>query len=473
MLRRSMPFEPTTSQSTAIQALATFLASNDARPTMLIRGFAGTGKTSLMRAFCDVASQLRFPLELMAPTGRAAKVLSETTGRPARTIHKCIYRQQSSDFNSPFSLGFNRGRSTIYIVDEASMISDSYGGDTEFGSGRLLTDLVSFVFAQEGCRLLLIGDPAQLPPVGLNEAPALDVERLRNFNLDVTEAWLTDIVRQEISSEILTNASRLRQLIENQPDFCGYPLLTSPAGGDVERITGTELIETLITCYDRYGSENTLVVTRSNKRANRFNHGIRGSVMFKEEELTRGDLLIVSKNNYLWLSKNRSENDHDAKAGKDFIANGDIAEVVRINSYQTLHGHRFANASLRFIEHDDIDIDVVLMLDALNSDSPHLSRDDEHAFLTSVAQDYIDIVDRRRFYEALRNDQYFNALQVRFAYAITCHKAQGGQWDAVFIDLGYIAEEMLTTEFLKWLYTAFTRARKKLYLVNFSKEFFE
>lgn len=459
----ALPFEPTNSQRIASECLARFICSTDAQPTLLINGFAGTGKTSLMRAFCDVAEQFRFPLCLMAPTGRAAKVLASLTGRKARTIHRTIYRQHTvGEFSSPFALGFSTMHHTIFIVDEASMISDQLATETEFGSGRLLTDLIAFAFQQRGCRLLLVGDPAQLPPVGLSDAPALDIAVLRSFALDVEQCWLTDIVRQEAQSEILVNANMLRSIVENQPNFNGYPLLSAAKNTDVERISGADLIETLISCNDKYGTENTIVITRSNKRACRFNQGIRATVLMREELITRGDLLMIAKNNYLWLND---------KSG-DFIANGDICEVVSIGRYHELHGQRFADVSLRFKEHDNIDIDAKIILNTLTSDYAKLTQDEERQIYDSVSLDYADIPDRRRRYDAMRKDVYLNALQPKYAYAITCHKAQGGQWDAVFVDIGFVTPDMLTAEYFKWLYTAFTRTRRKLYLVNFPKEFF-
>jgi exodeoxyribonuclease-5 len=455
---------PTHSQQLAFNAMAEFLLSAQLRPTLLVNGYAGTGKTTIMRALCDVATDLGFRLVLMAPTGRAAKVLSNVTGRTALTIHKTIYRQETAaDLNSQFKIGYNASRSTIFIVDEASMISNAYTGETEFGSGRLLTDLISYVFSQDNCRLLLVGDPAQLPPVGLNIAPALDINYLQGCGLDVAQVWLTDVVRQETESAILKNAVELRRIIENEPDFMGFPHLFAEYGTEVERLGGDELIETLITCNDRYGTENTLVVTRSNKRATRFNLGIRAQVMFVEEEITRGDLLMVCKNNYKWLGKD----------SKDFIANGDICEVVRINGYKTLYDKRFADVSLRFLEHNDVDVDAMLLLDGLSSDAGRMSRDEEMQFFQTVAEDYAELNNRARIMAAMREDPYYNALQVKFAYAVTCHKAQGGQWNAVFVDIGYVADEMRNTEFLKWLYTAITRATDKLYLVNFPDEFFE
>lgn len=463
MLESELEFSPTPSQSEAMDAMAHLLCSTEGMPALLICGYAGTGKTAIMKAFCNVADSLRFPLALMAPTGRAAKVLSAATGRTARTIHKTIYRQESiADLDSGFGLGFNSQRGCIFVVDEASMISNTQGGETEFGSGRLLTDLIAFVYSRPGCRLLMIGDPAQLPPVGFNTAPALDVSTLESFGLDLQTVWLTHVMRQSQDSAILTNAHHLRQLLEQQPDFSGLPRLWARPGTDVERLSGAELIETLITCQDRYGTADTLVITRSNKRACRFNLGIRNQVMFKEEELTRGDLLMIAKNNYLWLGQDT----------KDFIANGDIAEVVRISGYQTMHGLRYANVSIRLLDHDDVDIDAKLMLDGLTSEAARLPRETELALYDSVLTDYADLGDNYKVAMGLRSDPYLNALQAKFAYALTCHKAQGGQWSAVFVDMGFVPDELRNTELLKWLYTAFTRATRKLYLVNFPDECF-
>lgn len=459
----AMPFEPTPSQNDAMEMLSELLVTADLRPTGVINGYAGTGKTSLLKAFCDVAQELGFNLVLMAPTGRAAKVMSNMTGRPAHTVHRTIYRQETAgDFNSGFELNFNRNRGTIFIVDEASMISDSESGDFGFGSGRLLTDIVSFVFSREGCRLLLVGDPAQLPPVGLNEAPALDEEVLMSMGLDVNMVWLRDVVRQAEESAILENANRLRTIIEDEPDFYGMPKLSVPKHSDVERVSGEDLIETLTKAVDDYGTDNVLVITRSNQRAQRFNMGIRNQVLYREEELCRGDMLIVSKNNYKWLGDKN----------KDFIANGDIVEVRRIKRMTEMYSLRFAEVTLRFKEHNDIEVDATILMDCLTADAANLTREQENILYEVIAADYGDMGSKAKLYNAMKNDPWYNALRVKYAYAVTCHKAQGGQWDVVFLDLGYVTEDMLDTEFLKWLYTAFTRATKKLYLVNFADSFF-
>ena len=459
-----MPFEPTPSQTQAIEMMSRLLCCSELHPTAVVNGFAGTGKTTLMKAFCDAATNLQFNLVLMAPTGRAAKVLSNITDRPAHTIHKTIYRQETAgEFNSAFELNYNRNKGTIFIVDEASMIADSETGDFGFGSGRLLTDLISYVFSREGCRLLIVGDPAQLPPVGSSSTPALDTDTLLAFGLDVESVWLTDVVRQEQESLILHNANQLRNIIENDPDYIGIPHLIAQNNLDVERVSGEELIEKLTWATDNYGTDNVLVITRSNQRAKQFNLGIRNMVLYRENELERGDMLIVSKNNYKWLPDKN----------KDFIANGDIAEVRRIKCEKELFGMRFAEVTLRFREHNDIEVDTTIMMDFLTADAGSLSPQQEQTLYDTIAADYGDLGSQRKLYEAMKTDPWYNALRVKYAYAITCHKAQGGQWDVVFIDLGYITEEMMNCEFLKWLYTAFTRATTKVFLINFSDKFFD
>ncbi|MDO4461702.1 MAG: AAA family ATPase [Bacteroidia bacterium] len=476
-LEARMTFEPTTSQREALFHIADFLLSTEANNALVINGYAGTGKTSILKALCDIAAEGGYKLVLMAPTGRAAKVLSNATGRPAMTIHRTIYRQESNAFDAHFGLGFNAFQHTLFIVDEASMIGDNYSGETEFGSGRLLTDLVGYVFSHEASRLLLVGDPAQLPPIGADRSPALDEDVLRNLGLNVDSVWLTDVVRQEQDSLILNNALRIREIIESgDPILPQYPRLAEDKKLDVERVSGAELIETLASAYDYYGTENVLVVTRSNKRAARFNQGIRGQVLMSDEEISRGDMLLVAKNNYMWLSRMAAADSPNEplkyKKGDDFIANGDIAQVVRVRGYKEMYGLKFADVLLRFADHEGVDIDLRILMNCLTSELPKLTTDDERQLFSLVEEDYADIRDQRKRYNAIRNDEWFNALQVKFAYAVTCHKAQGGQWDCVFIDMGYVPEETVDKSFLQWLYTALTRATQKVYLVNFPDEMF-
>jgi exodeoxyribonuclease-5 len=455
---------PTPSQADVIAKMGELVVSDSLRPVLIIDGYAGSGKTALMKAFCQVASELDMPVELMAPTGRAAKVLAGFTGRPAYTIHKRIYRQDVVlDFNSGFSLNFNRSLGAVFIVDEASMISNSPASESSFGTGRLLEDMLDFVFSRPNCKLILMGDSAQLPPVGSDLGPALNKQFLEGQGLDVRSCVLTDVVRQQLDSGILKNSLVLRQLIFGNDNSNSYPLLSVTGCADVERIGGAELIETLAGCYDRFGVDNTIVITRSNKRANQYNQGIRGSVLYKEEAIVRGDLLMVMKNNYFWLK--------DEKGG--FIANGDIAEIIRINGYSEMYGHRFADVSVEFPDMDHREVDLKIMIDTISSDAPKLSNHEEEQFYNTVMEDYQDIASVRKKLDAMRSNEYYNALQVKFAYALTCHKAQGGQWDAVFVDLGYITEEVMDVNFYKWLYTAVTRATRKLYLVNFKDDFFE
>lgn len=463
-IKEKFGFVPTDSQLKAMNDLGIFLSHPDGGNIFVLNGFAGTGKTTLMNAFCAAALELEFPLMLMAPTGRAAKVLSSATGMAAYTVHKCIYRQEhASEGNGAFQLNYNKQKDTVFVVDEASMISNSSSGENQFGTGRLLEDLLDFVFSRPHCRLLLLGDTAQLPPVGLEVGPALNPTFFFSLGYEVNHCTLHHVVRHDSQGAILLNSTQVREAIVSGEPVCGYPKLWAQNGSEVERLDGAELIETLISSYDRFGLEQVLVVTRSNKRANQFNQGIRNAVLFKEEELTRGDLLMVVKNNYFWMK---------ASAEMDFIANGDIAEVVRINGYSEMYGCRFADVSLTFLEHNYLEVDAKIMLDVLRSDSPKLTQSEEEAFFLKVMEDYAEVPSARKRLEALRTNPYYNALQVKFAYAVTCHKAQGGQWDAVFVDVGYMPEEQMDTGFYKWLYTALTRAVRKVFLVNFKDDFF-
>ena len=456
---------PTQSQEVAIQRFAEFIVDNQEQSVFLLKGYAGTGKTSLVSAFVEALSELKFKKVLMAPTGRAAKVFSAYAKQPAHTVHKIIYRQKSAnDGFGVFNVSKNLKPETIFFVDEASMIAGYSGEYSSFGTGNLLEDLLTFVFEGRNCKLVLIGDSAQLPPVGNSESPALDKATLEYYSASVTECFLSEVVRQSEESGILMCSSDLRYDIESNDFFDDIPKLNIEDFKDVKRLTGEELIEAINEAYDTVGMDETLIVNRSNKRTNLYNKGIRSSVLYKEEELTVGDIILVVKNNYHWLKDNKEI---------DFIANGDIAEIVRIRGYEELYGRRFVNCVIRLVDYKELEVDVKLMLDALSLDTPGLSQKEQETFFYEVMEDYADLTPRRKQYEAVKNNDYYNALQVKFAYAMTCHKAQGGQWKTVFVDPGYVPEENINRDYYRWLYTAFTRCTEKLYLVNFKDEYFE
>ena len=457
----------TPSQTVLADGLAGFLTNESSKNVLIIKGFAGTGKTTIMKAFVDLLKEYTIPVRLMAPTGRAAKVLSSYVGHPAFTIHRVIYRQKKAgSIDSKFELNFNKLKNGIFIVDEASMISGTSYENTLFGSGNLLEDMLQYVFGTgSGSKLIIIGDTAQLPPVGFEDSPALSTSEYEIMGFNTEEYILTDVVRQEAESGILYNATLLREKLDDENMF-SFPTPEIHLNGfnDIKRITGGELIEELSINYDKYSIEDTIVICRSNKRANLYNKGIRGSILFREEQITRGDLLMIVKNNYYWLKDNKDI---------EFIANGDIAEVIHISGYEELYGKHFANVSLRLVDYDETEIDVKILLDTLESESAGMTRADQEEFYNTVMEDYQDLPTAKKKYEAMRENPYFNALQVKFAYALTAHKAQGGQWKAVFIDQGYIPEEQMDRSYIRWLYTSFTRATEKLYLVNFKDEFFK
>lgn len=460
LLQENLEFQPTPGQVDMIQELGAFLASEDHREIMVVKGYAGTGKTTLVKSLVHTLQALKQRSVLLAPTGRAAKVLSSYSGHPAWTIHKKIYRQKSGkDGLGEFVLDRNLHKNTCFVVDEASMIGDR-SPEAFFGSGDLLRDLMDYVEGGSSCRLVLVGDTAQLPPVGLDISPALDRKRLEGFGYRIREIELTDVVRQTQDSGILYNATLIRNLItagiEDYPafQFEGYP--------DVRLISGSELLEAIASSYDRYGTSETIVVTRSNKRANKFNAGIRSQILWREEQICPGDLLMVVKNNYFWK---------DAENRLDFIANGDIIKIERVISTEEVHGHRFANVQVSLPDEPLVEMEVKLLLDVIEMDAPSLDYEQQRMLYLSVAEDYPEAINRKQVSDKLLLDPYYNALQVKFAYAVTCHKSQGGQWKSVFLDQGYFTGEMLTLEYLRWLYTAFTRASEKLYLVNLAKAF--
>ncbi len=465
LLSQNLPFTPTTSQLELIDVMSDYIFSNEPDEIMLIRGYAGTGKTSMLYSLTQALSALKIRTVLMAPTGRAAKVLAGYTKMPAFTIHKKIYRQKSSsDGFGLFVLDKNLFKNTYFIVDEASMISNESSENSVFGSGRVLDDLLEYVYSGENCRLVLVGDTAQLPPVGLDISPALDVDALEYYGFSVKMVELTEVVRQSEGSGILSNATGLRKKIGSQNLVSGFFQILLESFDDVEKISGGDLIESITSSHDKYGIFETTVVTRSNKRANLYNKGIRGSILYRENEIERGDLLMVVKNNYYWA---------DEEMKLDFIANGDIAEVIQIYKYEELYGCRFANVCLRFVDYENLELDCKIFLDSLALETAAFTYEQNRALFEAVSEDYSEIRNKRERWKKVKENPYFNALQVKFAYAITCHKAQGGQWKAVYVDHGFVNEESLNTEFYRWLYTAFTRPTEKLYLVNFDKGFFE
>lgn len=430
----------------------------------MLCGYAGTGKTSLVAALVKTMVQLERKVVLLAPTGRAAKVFSSYSGMPAYTIHKRIYRQKSIMEGSAFSLMDNRAVNTLFIVDEASMIANE--GVSNFGSGALLDDLVEFVYSGRGCSLLLLGDTAQLPPVGEELSPALSQQYLRSMFLDVQGVELTQVMRQLDGSGILQNATQLRKVITSGE--AGYmPQIKLKGFADVCRVQGEELIEAIDSCYSDAGIDETIILCRSNKRANVYNEGIRRRILYREEELNRGDMLMVVKNNYYWREELGKE-DKTILEKIDFIANGDMAEIIHVGSTEEMYGFRFADVTLSFNDYEDCELDVKIMLGTLTSESPSLTRAESEALFAAVWEDYPEIRSKRKRMEEVRKNPYYNALQVKYGYAVTCHKAQGGQWKRVFLDQGYITPEMATPDYYRWLYTAFTRATEKLYLVNWS-----
>jgi len=456
--------EPTPGQKEMIDSLAEFVSNSESDRLFLLKGYAGTGKTSAISALVKVLDELKIKFVLLAPTGRAAKVLSNQSGKSASTIHKKIYRQQAAaDGASKFSLDRNLAKNAVFIVDEASMISNMPQDHSVFGSGYLLSDLIEYVLGGFNCKLIISGDTAQLPPVGLQVSPALDKEELSLFGMEVIEKELKEVVRQSLDSGILLNATAIRnRILEDSPT--GFWHLKMTRIQDVIQLPGDLLIEEISNCYNRIGMEETIVITRSNKRANLFNEGIRRTILYQEDQISKGDLLMIVKNNYRW-SKQLEE--------LDFIANGDIAEIIRIKKQEERYGFHFANVIIRLIDYQDMEIECKILLETLSAEAPALTPEENKRLFEAVSEDYEEIRNKRERWKKIREDPYFNALQVKYSYAVTCHKAQGGQWKTVFLDHGYLTAEMIDREFLRWLYTAFTRAEEKLYLVNFHKDFFE
>ena len=486
-------FPPTPEQANALDVFARFMTDRNPHAVMILRGSAGTGKTSLSGAIVRTMKAIGQKVMLLAPTGRAAKVFSLSSGSPAFTIHRRIYREKAfSGVDGQFNLNDNLYTDTLFMVDEASMISNLGLGGTTFGSGCLLDDLVHFVYQGHNDRLMLIGDKAQLPPIGEEESPALHAAMLEGYGLSVYECDLNEVLRQSEQSGILYNATMIRQMITHD-DITQLPKIHFSGFSDIQQMPGAELIEALADSYHHVGLDDTIVVTRSNKRANIFNQGIRNMVLDRDEELSQGDILMIVKNNYYWMEEERKKikesevksnvaetANHKVQNSKfqvqskevqsnnlpAFLANGDRAKVLRVRRRIDLYGFRFATLLLQFPDYDNYELEATVLLDTLTSEAPALTHEQQEQLFRQIEEDYQDIPLKADRMKAIRQDQFFNALQVKFAYAVTCHKAQGGQWAHVYVDQGYMTDDMLTPDYIHWLYTAFTRATKKLYLVN-------
>lgn len=488
-------FPPTQEQAHALEVFAEFLTDRDPHAVMILRGSAGTGKTTLSGAIVRTLKEIHQKVMLLAPTGRAAKVFSLNSGSPAYTIHRRIYREKSfSGVEGQFNLNDNLYTDTLFMVDEASMIANMGLGGMSFGSGCLLDDLVHFVYQGRNDRLLLIGDKAQLPPVGEEESPALHAAMLEGYGLKVYECDLNEVLRQSEKSGILYNATMIRQMITHD-DITQLPKIHFAGYSDIKPMPGAELIEALADSYHHVGLDDTIVVTRSNKRANIFNQGIRNMVLDREEELSQGDILMIVKNNYYWMEEERKKikekeieerrvksegtesgtATHKVQSSKfqvqsneipAFLANGDRAKVLKVRRRIDLYGFRFATLLLQFPDYDNYELEATVLLDTLTSEAPALTHEQQEQLFHQIEEDYQDIPLKADRMKAIRQDQFFKALQVKFAYAVTCHKAQGGQWAHVYVDQGYMTDDMLNPDYIHWLYTAFTRATEMLYLVN-------
>ena len=501
-------FQPTSEQSEVIGMLGEFLMSRRGSELFLLRGYAGTGKTALVSALVKTLVELHQPVVLMAPTGRAAKVFSSYAGQPAYTIHKRIYRQKSITDTENFSLGVNLSKHTLFIVDEASMIANDGLSSSVFGTGRLLDDLIRYIYSGEGCRLMLLGDTAQLPPVGEEESLALVPALLASYGLHVYEKTLTQVMRQLSESGILYCATQIRARLTApstppEGELTEFTMTESPLLGrgkgeahfsDVSHVSGADLIESLESSYSRWGADDCMIICRSNKRANIYNQGIRNRILYREDELTSGDRIMIVKNNYYWVEQEQRK--LSVESGKmkvesgrpdgtnfhlssfnsplpslplSFIANGDIAIVRRVRRTRELYGFRFADVLLSFPDYDDYEMETTVLLDTLHSESPSLTKAEADRLFQSVMDDYAHLTTKKERYQQLRLDPHFNALQIKYAYAVTCHKAQGGQWGCIYLDQGYLPPDASTVDYYRWLYTAFTRATEQVYLVNWPK----
>lgn len=462
-IRANFPFNFTDDQKSALEKIVGFLFSGNNDQIFLLTGYAGTGKSSVIGSLVKTMAEFKQKTILLAPTGRAAKVFTGYADQQAFTIHKKIYRQQKFTEGSPhFDLSENLHKHTLFIIDEASMISNESSTFSIFGSGQLLNDLIEYVYSSQGCRILFVGDTAQLPPVKQEYSPALDRDLLRSYSLEVMEATLTRIVRQAEESGILYNATMLRNALSAQKTE-EYPKLKIKGFADVLRITGSELIEEIASAYQRDGVGETIVISRSNKRVNAYNDGIRNRVLWREDEMSAGDILMITKNNYFWV-----ENFENL----DFLANGEFVEVLRVRGEEVMYGFRFCNVLLYHRDYE-IEFEAKILLDVLHTEVPGLTREQNDQLFFNVLEDYGDVSNKRERYKKVKSNPWFNALQVKYGYAVTCHKAQGGEWNNVFLDIGYIQQSYMGENFYRWLYTSITRSSRKLFLVNLPDDFVE
>ncbi len=464
LLKGDFPFEPTLKQDIVLQKLSHFVLSGSKDSLFLLKGYAGTGKTTLVGTLVKNLWKAKLNATLLAPTGRAAKVISNYSGKHAQTIHRNIYYpKKNTSGGLAFQLKQNKNRNTIFIVDEASMIPDTPSDSKLFENGSLLDDLIMYVYSGFNCKILFIGDTAQLPPVKLEVSPALNPDNLSNgFNKEVTQIELDEVVRQAEGSGILMNATRLRELL-NDGFYDSFQFNISGYSDIVRFIDGHEIMDALNDAYSSSGHEESVIILRSNKRANIYNQQIRSRILFQEEELSAGDYLMVVKNNYFWL-------DNKSEAG--FIANGDIIKVLEIYSFKDLYGFRFAEVKINMVDYpNQKPFETVLLLDTLTSETPSLSYEESNTLYQEVMKDFEGEKSKYKKFLGVKNNKFFNSLQVKFSYAITCHKSQGGQWDKVFIEQPYLSDG-ITKDYLRWLYTAVTRAKKKLFLIGFKDDFF-
>lgn len=465
---KAFGFEPTKEQLVAVETFAAFMFEPLAESVMVMRGSAGTGKTTLASAMVNTLRRLGQRVVLMAPTGRAAKVFSQNSGVVANTIHRKIYRQKTfNGIGTAFNLNNNIHKNTLFIVDESSMISNMPpfgGGESAFGSGSLLDDLIKYVYSGNNCHLMFIGDKAQLPPVGEDESPAIDTEVLSEYGLRVFECDMNKVLRQSQDSGILFNATVIRQMITHD-EMTQLPCIKFDGFADIHVLAGDELIEQLSSSYINVGEDETMVIVRSNKSANIYNNGIRNMILDRDDILCRGDRIMVVKNKY--LSPGNSVD--DTKPELTFLANGDMAEVKRVRKIRDYYGFQFAEVELLFPDYDNYEMETTVILDSLNSESPSLTNEQQEQLFNAVYEGYFDVPLKADRMKSVREDPYYNALQIKYGYAVTCHKAQGGQWEHIYLDQGYMTDEMLTPDYIHWLYTAFTRAKSQLYLVNWPK----